>query len=86
MLDKGITFIFGSWVCVAYSAGSFHRHLIDDTKLEASVASQRSGLDEFIDDPDEMLLPDLTSATLGFERKPNASHMCARIKFHIYDR
>jgi hypothetical protein len=39
--------------------GSFHRHLINETKLEASVASQRSGLDEFIDDLDETLLPDL---------------------------
>jgi hypothetical protein len=59
VLDEGITFIFGSWVCVADGADSFHRHLIDDMKLETSVASQRSGLDEFIDNLDETLLPDL---------------------------
>jgi hypothetical protein len=60
VLDEGTTFIFGSWVCVADGAGSFRWQLIDDMKMEASTASQRSSFDEFIDDLDEMLLPDLT--------------------------
>jgi hypothetical protein len=55
VLDKGTTFVF----CVADGAGSFRRHLVDDIKPKASAASQRSGLDEFIDNLDEMLLPDL---------------------------
>jgi hypothetical protein len=45
MLDEGMTFIFSSWVCDAEGAGSNHRHLINDMKMEASVASQRSSLD-----------------------------------------
>jgi hypothetical protein len=60
VLIEGTTFIFGSWVCVADGAGNFRRHFIDDMKSEASVASQRNGLDEFIDNLDETLLPDIT--------------------------
>jgi hypothetical protein len=59
VLDEGTTFIFSSWVCVADGASNFSRHLIDDMKPEASVAAQRSDLDEFIDNLDETLLPDL---------------------------
>jgi hypothetical protein len=53
-LDEGTTFIFGSWVCVPDGAGSFC--LFNDTRMEASAASQHSGLDKFIDDLDETLL------------------------------
>jgi predicted ATP-grasp superfamily ATP-dependent carboligase len=56
----GKTFIFGSWVCIADGADSFRQHLIDDMKLEASTANQHSDLDKFIDNLDEMLLPNLT--------------------------
>jgi hypothetical protein len=59
VLDKGTTFVFGSWVCIADGTGSFRQHLVDDMKPKASAASQRSGLDEFIDNLDETLLPDL---------------------------
>jgi hypothetical protein len=59
VLDEGTTFVFGSWVCIANGTGSFRRHLVDDMNPEASAASQRSGLDEFIDNLNEMLLPDL---------------------------
>jgi hypothetical protein len=59
MLDEGITFIFGLWVCVADSAGSIRRHLVNDIKLEASAASQRSSLDKFINNLDETLLPNI---------------------------
>jgi hypothetical protein len=37
----------------------FHLYLVDDMKLEASTVAQCSDLDEFIDNLDEMLLPDL---------------------------
>jgi hypothetical protein len=46
VLVEGTTFVFGLWVCVA---GGFRRHLINDMKLEASVAAQCSDLDKFID-------------------------------------
>jgi hypothetical protein len=59
VLDGGTTFIFSLWVCVTNGAGSFCWHLVNDMKLEASAASQHSGLDEFIDNLDETLLPDL---------------------------
>jgi hypothetical protein len=59
VLNEGTTLIFGSWVCIADGAGGFCRHLIDNMKPEASIAAQRSNLDEFIDNLDEMLLPDL---------------------------
>jgi hypothetical protein len=62
VLDEGTTFIFDSWVCVADGAGSFHRHLVNDMKSEASAACQRNGLNEFIDNLDETLLPDLDLA------------------------
>jgi hypothetical protein len=55
VLDEGTNFIFGSWVCIHDAAGSFRRHLGDDTKPEAFAASQRSGLDEFVNDLDETL-------------------------------
>jgi hypothetical protein len=60
MFDEGTTFIFGSWVCVANSVGSFRWHLVDDMKPEASAAAQCSDLNEFINNLDEMLLSDLT--------------------------
>jgi hypothetical protein len=59
MLDEGTTFIFGSWICVTDGAGSFRRHLVDNMKPEAPVATSRSDLDEFIDNLGEMLLSDL---------------------------
>jgi hypothetical protein len=59
MLDKGTTFIFGSWLCVANGLGSFNSHLADSRKLEASAATRHSDLDEFIDNLDELLLLDL---------------------------
>jgi hypothetical protein len=54
-LEKGVTFIFGSWV----SAVNFRRYLVDDKKLEAAASTRSCDLDDFIDNLDEMLLPDL---------------------------
>jgi hypothetical protein len=59
VLDEGTTFIFGSWICVANGLGGFNSHLIDSRKLEASTATRRNNLDSFINDLDELLLPDL---------------------------
>jgi hypothetical protein len=53
------TFIFGSYIYVANGLGGFNSHLIDSRKPEASTATQRSNLDSFIDDLNELLLPDL---------------------------
>jgi hypothetical protein len=61
MLDQDTTFVFASWVCVTDGAGSIRRHLIHDMKPEASAASQRNSLDEFIDNLDETLLPNLAT-------------------------
>jgi hypothetical protein len=61
MLDKGTTFIFGFWICIANGSGGFNSHLADTREPEASVATQCSRLNEFVDNLDEMLLPDLAS-------------------------
>jgi hypothetical protein len=59
ILDEGTTFVFGSWICVANGLGGFNSRLADSRKLEASTPTRRSDLDEFIDNLDELLLPDL---------------------------
>jgi hypothetical protein len=59
MLDEGTTFIFGSWICIANSSGGFNNHLADSRNMEASTSTRHSDLDEFIDNLDELLLPDL---------------------------
>jgi hypothetical protein len=58
MLQEGTTFVFGSCVYVTDGAGNFHRHLVNNRKLEAPAATQCSDLNEFIDNLDE-ILPDL---------------------------
>jgi hypothetical protein len=52
VLPEGMTFIFGSWVCVANGAGGFRRHTIDVT-IKPKMLTAR--LDEFIDNLDESL-------------------------------
>jgi hypothetical protein len=59
VLEEGTTFVFGLWVCIADGAGGFHRHLIDNTKPETPAVNRCNDLDEFVDNLDEMLLPDL---------------------------
>jgi hypothetical protein len=59
MLDEGTSFIVGSWICIANGLGGFNSHLVDSRKSEASAATRRSNLDSFINDLDELLLPDL---------------------------
>jgi hypothetical protein len=59
VLDKGTTFIFGSWICVANGLGGFNNYLVSSREPEASTPTRSSDLDEFIDNLDELLLPDL---------------------------
>jgi hypothetical protein len=51
--SQGTTFVFGSWVCVADVAGSFHRFLID-MKPKTPAAGSHSDLDKFVDDLDDL--------------------------------
>jgi hypothetical protein len=59
LLVEGTTFIFGSWICVANGLGGFNSHLATSRKPEASTPTRRSDLNEFIDNLNELLLPDL---------------------------
>jgi hypothetical protein len=59
VLDEDTTFIFGSWICVANGLGGFNSHLVDSRKPEASTSTQSRDLDQFIDNLDKLLLPDL---------------------------
>jgi hypothetical protein len=59
VFPEGTAFVFGLWVRISDGAGDFRRHLVNDTKLEAPAADQHSQLDKFIDELDELLLPDL---------------------------
>jgi hypothetical protein len=59
LLDEGTTFIFSSWICVANGLGGFNSHLANSKKPEASSSTPSSDLDEFIDNLDDLLLPDL---------------------------
>jgi hypothetical protein len=58
VLDEGISFIFGSWIYVANSLGGFNSHLADSRKPGASMPTRCCNLDKFVDNFDELLLPD----------------------------
>jgi hypothetical protein len=57
MVNKGTTFIFGSWICVANGLGGFNSHLVDSREPKASTSTRSSNLDEFINNLNELLLP-----------------------------
>jgi hypothetical protein len=59
VLDEGTTFIFGFWICVTDCLGGFYSHLANSKESEASPSTSSSNLDDFIDNLDDMLLPDL---------------------------
>jgi hypothetical protein len=59
MLDEVTTFSFDSWTCITNGLGGFNSHLVDSRKPEASTPTRHSDLDEFIDNLNELLLPDL---------------------------
>jgi hypothetical protein len=58
-LNEGTNLIFGSWIYVANGLGGFNSYLVDSRKPEASISTRSSNLDEFIENLDELLLPDL---------------------------
>jgi hypothetical protein len=39
MLDEGIKFVFGSWICITNGSGGFYSHLANSSKPEASAAN-----------------------------------------------
>jgi hypothetical protein len=59
VLDEGTILIFGSWICVANGLSGFNSHLVDSKKPEASTPTRHNDLDEFIDNLNKLLLPDL---------------------------
>jgi hypothetical protein len=59
VLEKGTIFILGSWICVANGLGGFNSHLANSIEPKASSSTPSSDLDEFIDNLDDLLLPDL---------------------------
>jgi hypothetical protein len=63
-----MTFIFGSWVCIADGVGNFRRFL-DDMKPKTPVADLRSDLDKFIDGLDNLPLH-ATAAQIEMESAP----------------
>jgi hypothetical protein len=67
MLDEGTTFIFGSWICLANGLGGFNSYLVDFRKPEASTSTRSSDLDEFINNLDELLLPQIEKMSV-FDR------------------
>jgi hypothetical protein len=59
MLDEGTTFNFGSWICIVDGLGGFNSHLANSKEPEASPSTSSSNLDDFIDNLNNMLHPDL---------------------------
>jgi hypothetical protein len=59
VLEECTNFTFGSWVCIADGLGGFNSHLVNPKESEVPAATQRNDLDEFVDNLEEMLLPDL---------------------------
>jgi hypothetical protein len=59
VLDEGTTFIFGSWICISDGLGGFNSHLANSMQPEATSSTTSSDLDDFIDNLDNTLLPDL---------------------------
>jgi hypothetical protein len=51
---QGMTFVFGSWVCVADGAGNFCRFTIDVVKPKTLAASFHRDLDEFVDNLNDL--------------------------------
>jgi hypothetical protein len=57
-LEEGVTFIFGSWICVADGAGGFRRHLATTMKPKASASTPHRPIDALINDLGEIQLYD----------------------------
>jgi hypothetical protein len=59
VLDEGTTLVFSPWICITNGSSGFNGHLANSRKLERSTPNQRSDLDKFVGNFDELLLPDL---------------------------
>jgi hypothetical protein len=59
MLHEGTTFIFGSLIYVANILGGFNSHLANSKEPEASSPTPNSDPDEFINNLDDPLLPNV---------------------------
>lgn len=59
MLEKGTTFVIGSWVCIANGSGGFTNHLADTRMLEAYAPTSRCDIDELAKDLGEIQLSNL---------------------------
>jgi hypothetical protein len=59
LLDEGTTFILGSWICIADGLGGFNSHLANSKEPEATSSPTSSDIDDFIDNVDDMLFPNL---------------------------
>jgi hypothetical protein len=76
MLNEGTMFTFSSWVCVANGSSGLNNDLVNTKKPEASGGKFRSDLDDFVDNLDDMLLPDLVRE-LEHELRFNPISTCA---------
>ena len=73
-LPQGVTFIFGSWVCIANCSDGFDSHLAKTTKLEA-ISSESCDFAAGSSNLGEMLLPDLAKE---IEQKPDVNSSSTR--------
>jgi hypothetical protein len=81
MLDEGAMFIFGSWICVANGSGGFNGHLANSRKPEVSTPTRGSDLDKFVDNLNELLLPDHVGE---METTPIFDINCASMKGRFF--
>jgi len=57
MIDRGTTFVFGSWVCVANGSGGFDSHLTNPGE-PVTILTRSDSLANESSNLGEMLLPD----------------------------
>jgi hypothetical protein len=60
--SQGMTFVFGSWVCVTDGAGSFRRFLVD-MKPKTPTTGFHSDLDKFVGNLDDLSIHGSTTRT-----------------------
>ena len=75
--SQGVTFIFGSWVCVANGSGGFDSHLTNSPTPKSSTSEDSNKLARSYD-RGVMLLPDLAK-----EIEPNLKYNSSSIRTQI---
>ena len=58
MIDRGTTFVFGSWVCIANGSGGFDSHL-NNPRVPGTISTGSSNLASESSNLNEILFPDL---------------------------